>query len=574
MGPDAPVYLWWSRLAGVDGLSAIAYRPGAPALTLVLEGTLGLSVVQATAALEVALGVACGLASAALIRRRTGAIGSGLAGLLAGTFAVHLAAGYVANLTTAAAFLAAGGLLDGRTRRAAVLAAVVLAGGGLAHPQFLLVCVAILIVAAATAWPRDRSEALRLAGAAVGGGAIVGIGLLAVRPGAPALDVDTSKDAFLRRVGLTSELRSAYRDRFVHRWTRYVQWVSVPLAIAGFSTPNGNAGRILRSWFAITVVGVVVALATGWLPADRFVTFGFAIPILAALGLVRLWKRLMPRPALAVLVTSALALAMLAGSAIAWNRQEPFISEDEAREIAIANRFIAATPSGGILLLTVNGEGAEVSFLATRAANVTRAGVPPDRIRDVFVIVPPPEDPGASSTRRLLSRITHRDATREAARRRVDRQDLTFVLETFDPIGYRENDVVGGLPEAGPGVRVAGAEGFDPAAQAIDPLEPSSAAGIAWASIATLALLWIAGYGWARMGFEDGITAAAAAPAIGAAMLILVATALDAIGVRLGTAPSIVASALAGGGGYVVWLVLERRARTRSAPQIEQQPPE
>ena len=50
MGPDAPVYLWWSRLAGADGLSAIAHRPGAPALSLTLEGTLALSVVQATAA--------------------------------------------------------------------------------------------------------------------------------------------------------------------------------------------------------------------------------------------------------------------------------------------------------------------------------------------------------------------------------------------------------------------------------------------------------------------------------------------------------------------------------------------
>ena len=132
VGPDAPVYLWWSRLVGVEGLSAIAYRPGAPALSLVLEGTLGLSVVQATAALEVALGVAVGLAAAALVRRRTTAGGWTLAGLLAGTFAVHLAAGYVANLITAAAFLAAGALLDDPRRRAAVLAALVLAGGGLA----------------------------------------------------------------------------------------------------------------------------------------------------------------------------------------------------------------------------------------------------------------------------------------------------------------------------------------------------------------------------------------------------------------------------------------------------------
>ena len=542
-------------------MSAIAYRPGATALSLVLEGTLGLLVVQATAALEVALGVAVGLASAALVRRRTNASGSALAGLLAGTFAVHLAAGYVANLATAAAFLAAGALLDGRTRRAAVIAAVVLAGGGLAHPQFLLVCVAILIVAAATAWPGDRSEALRLAGAAVGGGAIVGIGLLAVRPGAPALDVDTSKDAFLRRVGLTSELRSAYLDRFLHRWTRYVQWVSVPLAIAGFSAPNGNAGRILRSWFGITVVGLVFALTTGWLPADRFVTFGFAIPILAALGLVRLWRRLMPRRGVAIVATGVLTLAMLAGSAIAWNRQEPFISDAETRALRIANEAVARLEPRRPLAFLVNEPDDTVSFLATRAGNVVRAGVPPDRIRDVVVVVPPLEGEIAVGERAALEGLTERDLI--AAEDRAGRSAAVLVLTPFDEVD-----------------RPQGALVLDPSASTkdafpVEPLEPSSAAGIAWASIATLALLWIAGYGWARMGFEDAITAVAAAPAIGTAMLILVATALDAIGVRLGTAVAALAvSALAGGGGYFGWFVLERRSRTRSAPQIEEQPTE
>jgi hypothetical protein len=558
VGPDGPVYLWWSRLAGVEGLSAIAYRPGAPALSLVLEGTLGLSAVQATAALEVALGVAVGLSSAAFVRRRTNAFGSALAGLLAGTFAVHLAAGYVANLITAAAFLAAGTLLDGRSRRAVALAALVLAGGGLAHPQFLMVCTAILLVAAATAWPGDRSEALRLVVAAVGGGAIVGTGLLAVRPGAPALDVDTSKDAFLRRVGLTSELRSAYRDRFVHRWTRYVQWVSVPLAIVGFSEPNGNAGRILRSWFALTVVGVVVALATGWLPADRFVTFGFAIPILAALGLVRLWERLMPRTALATLVTGALTLAMLAGSAIAWNRQEPFIARSEVAAITIAGVFATlGGPHAPLAFLVDDAEGGAVTFLATRAGNVIRASVPPKRIRDVVVVVP---SGGIGSERRALERISASDL--REAKRSSGKAAVVFAPTPFFDVADAPRDAI------------VVSDDQRPPRVAIDPLEPSSAAGIAWASVATLALLWIAGYGWARIGFEDAITAAAAAPAIGAAMLILAATALDAIGVRLGTAAAIVASALAGGGGYVVWLVLERRARTRSAPQIEEQPAE
>ena len=109
----------------------------------------------------------------------------------------------------------------------------------------------------------------------------------------------------------------------------------------------------------------------------------------------------------------------------------------------------------------------------------------------------------------------------------------------------------------------------------VDPLEPSSAAGIAWASIVALALLTLAGYGWARIGLADAITAAAAAPAVGAAMLIVVGTALDTLGVALGTTVGALAvSAIAGGGGYLIRFVLERRAGSGSAPQIQEQPAE
>jgi hypothetical protein len=547
VGPDAPVYLWWSRLAGVEGLSAIAYRPGTPALSLVLEGSLGLSVVQATAALEVGLGVAVGLAAAAFVRRRTNAGGWALAGLLAGTFAVHLAAGYIANLIVAAAFLAAGALLDDPRRRAAVLAAVVLAGGGLAHPQFLLVGLAILLVAAAVAWRSDRSEAFRLAAAALGGAAALGIGLLAVRPGAPPLEVDTSKDAFLRRAGLTSELRSEYLARFVDRWPRYVEGISVPLAALGFTAPSGNAGRILRSWFVLTVVGVAFALVTGWLPPDRFVTFGFAIPILAALGLVRVWHRLERRRTLAVVVTATLTLAMLAGSAIVWNRQDPFLSEDEVRAIAVANETVSRLEPGTPVAFLVNEPDDTVSFLATRAGNVIRAGVPPDRIRDVVVVVPSVGGAPASGERGALERLTARDLS--AAETRSGRKAEVIVLTPFDEVDQPTDALV--VDPSRP------AKDFYP----VDPLEPSSAADIAWASIVALALLTVAGYGWARIGLADAITAAAAAPAVGAAMLILVGTALDALGVALGTTVgALAASAIAGGGGYLIRFVLERRA--------------
>ena len=90
-----------------------------------------------------------------------------------------------------------------------------------------------------------------------------------------------------------------------------------------------------------------------------------------------------------------------------------------------------------------------------------------------------------------------------------------------------------------------------------------------------LALLWVAGYGWARIGLAEATTAAAVAPAIGAAMLIIVAVALDALGVPIGTtAGAVAASALAGGGGYLARFVLERRAGSGSAPEVQEQPAE
>jgi hypothetical protein len=557
LGPDAPVYLWWTRLAGVDGLSAVE-RPGVPALTLVLQDTLGLSVVQATAAIEVVLGTGIGLASAALVRRSTTPWGATLAGLLAGTFAVHLAAGYVATLITAAALLAAGTLLDDQRLRAAVLAALVLGGGGLAHPDFLLLSIAILLVAAGTAWRSERVEALRMAAAAIGGGALLGLGLLASRPGAPRIDVDTSKDAFLRRAGLGAELRSAYLDRFVHRWTRYVQWLSVPLAIVGFGAGHGNPGRILRAWFVVTFVGVVAALVTGWLPPDRFVTFGFAAPILAALGLMWAWRRLQNRRALAYGVIGVLTFLMVAGSAIAWNRQEPFMSHDEVVAVSIANDEISGTKPGTPLAFWVNQPNDQVSFLAARAGNVIRAGVPPDRIRDVVVFVPPRE--GTQTPQRLaLERLTRADLL--AAEEPAGRSAKVFVLRPFDALDGPQDAIVVDPPVID----------FHP----VDPLEEASADEIAWASIAVLALLSVVGFGWARIGLDDPVRAVAISPAVGAVALILVAVGLDALGISLGwTGGAVAASVLAGGGGYLIRLVLQRRSRTHAAPQVEQQPAE
>jgi hypothetical protein len=560
LGPDAPVYLWWMRLAGHDGLSAVGHRPGVPALALSISGTLRLSEVQTIAALECVLGTCVGLASAVLVRAsRAGRAAWALAGLLAGTFGVHLAAGYIANLAFAAAFLAAAAVLARGDRRGAVAAAALLAAGGLAHPLFFLLGAGILLLSAAFAWRPDRAEAMRVGGAVLGGGALLGVGLLALLAGPGPLDVDTSKDGFLRRAGLTAELRSAYVDRLRHRWTRYVQWASLPLAVVGLRQAGGFVGRFLRAWGVVLVAGVVVSLATALAPADRFITFGFVVPILAALGLVRLWGWLARRRWLAVLITGTLSIAMLAGAWIAWGRQEPFMSELEVARATAANGSVALTGSGTALVFLVNDADPSLAFLATRAANVIRATVPPDRIRDVVILVPPAPE-ATDPVRDALSVVTAGDVTA------AGEPSVTVLLAPFDRVD---------LASASDAQRVARGVFMDPAYRGADqpvrPLDPSSPAGIAWGTVLTFALLVLAGYGWARAATPDAFDAGVLAPVFGMGAITIAAIILERVGVPLSGARGPVAvSLLAGGGGYVMWLILERRARTRPAPQIQE----
>ena len=181
VGPDIPVYLWWTRVGASQGLSLVGERPGSPALLAVLAGATHLPVAAVTAAFEAAFGAAIGVGAAVLVRaagavageRRGARAAWVLAGLLAGLFTVHLAAGYLANLAFAAPFIAAAVCLAVGTRRGVVAAAIALGGGGLAHPQFFLI--GALVLAAVAAWSLARhergwqSDAGRVAVATIGG---------------------------------------------------------------------------------------------------------------------------------------------------------------------------------------------------------------------------------------------------------------------------------------------------------------------------------------------------------------------------------------------------------------------
>ena len=564
VGPDVPVYLWWTRVGASEGLSMVGSRPGAPALAAALAGTLSLSAAAVTAGLASALGVGVGAAAAALVRAAGGRAGKAwlLAGLLAGVFSVHLVAGYLANLVLAACFLAAAACLAG-SRRAWWAAALLLAGGGLAHPPFLVHAIVVLLVAAALAWRVGaRDEARDIALSVAAGGLVAGAGVLATLAGPGPIAAETSRDGYLRRAGLDKELIDAYRERFRLRAARYVQWISVPLAVAGTADASSFLQRFLAAWLVVIAIGVPVGYVTGWLPPDRLVTFGFAVPIGAALGLVWAHRRLGARAWLARVLVVVLAGWMIVGALLAWGKQRPFVTTREvARTEAAMSYAEAITEAGTPIVVLVDDDDDTASFLLARAANILRAAATPVRARDVYVFLGRATDFfEGKPTRRsnpeyeALSKTTLASIPDDPGR-------LVLVLRQF----YRGDDVTEttGLDEITEGIWASKYE-----MTFLRPMDeprrlswrPSNPGAITFATASILVIFTVLGLGYALVSFDDTVTAIATAPAFGAAALTLAAVALDRIGLRLAGVPvALAASALAGLGGFALLLVVKRK---------------
>jgi hypothetical protein len=393
-------------------------------------------------------------------------------------------------------------------------------------------------------------------------------GVLATIAGPGPIDAETSKDGYLRGAGLDTQLIDAYRERFRLRAARYVQWISVPFAIAGAAAANGFLRRFLTSWLAVIAIGIPVGYATGWLPPDRLVTFGFAVPIGAALGLVWVHRRLGARTWLAHLAVVLLGGWMVVGALLAWGRQRPFIAPDEARLVETVSIVTGIfTPTGTPIVFLIDDEDDTATFLASRAANIARAAAFPGRARDVYVFVGTATDffDGHPTERGnaqydALSELTFADIPR-------DREPLVFVIAPF----YRGSDAATHprLSELEPGLLASESDFPTPAmAEGRKALDwgPSSPGGIATATAAILVMLTVLGLGYALVSFDDLVTAIATAPAFGAAALTLTAVALDRLGLRLaGLGVALAASALAGLGGLALLLVMKRK-RDRQAP--------
>ena len=543
MGPDVPVYLWWGRAAAELGVDAVPDRPGTAVLLPALGGTLGAGEVAVQAGLQYGLVVVVGLAAAGLaVSGGARCITWSLAGLLAGMYATFLAAGYVSNLTMAAAFLAALIALSARGRRGLAVSIGLLAAAGLTHPQFLLVGLVILALSTSWSWIGGRRhEARRQLGAIVGSGFLAAAGIAMARLGGPAIAADTSKDALLRRSGLGSTLRQLYLDRFERNWERYSLWALLPLdAFAVAAGSQGRSGdenvvhRLLTAWLTVTIVGVPIAVMSGWFPADRVITFAYCLPILAAFGAVRLAAvhRLRPLPQI---VAAAAVIAIVWNVLGAWDEQRVFVRGDQLEQLVAAGRVAATTPPGTRLVFVVNDEDQPRRFGVTFTGNLARAALPAERAPDVRVRLGSPPDlrPGAA----------------------------VFVLPTLAP------DEPAGSLYAWPGGVLSSVP--DPRSLPRGPLEirASSSMGIVGATFGILGLFAVIGLGWSRFTLGPAVAAWAAAPAFGVAALTLSAFVTDRIGIGLdGRLGPLLASGLAAAGGYVI-------AFGRGHPEIGERQP-
>jgi hypothetical protein len=477
--------------------------------------------------------------------------------------------------------------------RTAIAAGLLLGAGGLAHPLFLGLGVAILGPAAVLhrrSAPRAehgplRSEAGPTAAAAGIGIAVAGAGYLALAAGTGPLDVDTSKDAFLRRVGLGGSLRGDYLTRLGRLWARFVLPVSVPLAAWSLSLRReGFAGWILVCWGIVTVAGVAAALVTGLAPAARFLSFAYVLPVAGALALGPLMARIGRRVGrrLAVGAAVALAASLLAGAAWTWWHQHPFIHDDEASALESVAMQVEAFPDDTPLVFLIDRDDPELTFLATLAGNVIRAAMPPERVRDVHLFVGTPGD-------YVARRPTVRGDPRYDAMSRDYLADVVaaggrpyaFVLEAFDPVGLRPArrfgiplgpDIVVIEPPSrttGPGGDVA-IDGPPP-----DPLRPFWPWAVPPAGAVVLVALSLVGLGWSRAALGRGTTSLALAPAFGLAAVILSAVALDRLGVRIdGPIPGVIALALPAAGGYLASVRLQRNAEVQPVAEVGDEPKE
>jgi hypothetical protein len=578
IGPDGPVYTWWTNLAASEGLGVIPGRPGVPGIALLLGALFGTEPLETLTLLGPVLAAACGLAAAALLETSLGpnTFRAGAAALLVGAFAGYLAAGWLANLALTVLFLGATAALAlaGRSWRTVAGAAALLVAGGLAHVLFfllaLLILAGVVLFHAPEAIRQVRSgrrpwdtTAARVAAAAAGGGAgtAIGFGLMASSP----IRAITSQDALLRRIGLGDVLTSWMRQRLLVDGRRAV----FPVAAAGWlgwtglrgrAVPRGPEGEdpsglrfllaLCGAWALVTVVGLLALAVTGRGAANRLLPFAFFVPLVATVGFHRVVKAEEVGPLRRAGVWVAAAVILGAGL-YAWVDRPPFVEEAELLAARGAARSIAHLPPGTPLVFVVDTAEDAPGFHVVRFSNVIRMELPPGRIRDLSIAVGRPSDYLAGRPSRTgdveHDRISLATVAETAG---LARRGAVLVIEPFNEPGFDEAAGLGTIvaPDV---VSLRGGRAIGAPVEAVE--RPGLGPGpLVLLSVASLALLWVLGAGWVWWALPGAghLAISCAAPSAGLAVAVFAAYTADRLALAAGGPGGPAAAIVLGALGY------------------------
>ena len=571
-------------------------RPGSVGLVATLAGVTPAPAAGVVAGLIPALAAATGLAAGALADLALGPNRARfcLVGAFVGAYLSLLADGYLSTLAFTATFVAALACMaaalrgTGASPRAqnethfvqALAAGALMLSAGLAHPLFLLlaggvVAAGVLAVlptairAAKDGTPLWRSGAARIAAAALAGIALTPAGLL-LSGGFDGSTVDTSRDAFVRRAGVGS-VRSSYLHKLTHDFAWYralvvVGLAATPLVVRGTTDDRGERRRFLWGvsfgWVLIAAAGVALLLVGAALPGQRLLATCLALPLLAGVGLARLWRGPGAGRRWIAAVGALLFLAL------AWSRwlgERPPVSDRvvaDARQVAVA---VAGEPAGTPVVVVMDDRGAAPTLRAIADANQVRAALAPEGPIDVWVFLGTTNDYLAGRPT-ITGRAEHDASSRQtmAAVRRLGAPPVAVVVRAFDPQAFARALALPGSTRVQPDVVILPGS-RNPAPPTPDRLDavgggPQSPWLPVWAGALLLAIAGLVGWPIASLllDAEPARPRAALAPAAGFAAVSLASVLIDGVGLHLSAAGGWVALALAALPGWA--LVARRRA--------------
>jgi hypothetical protein len=549
IGYDTPQYIWRANLVHLGGLSALVGwapeglkvhgdRTGFLVFSALVRGSTGIGayrlmfVFPAIAAVVTAL--AAGALAVSVLEERWWAFA--VYGIVVGlsTNMVRIAVGshdnsFSMGMLTAFAVTA---LLSTASRPARVASVVLLVGAAMSHWVFAALFVALFAVVLISllpgSWRQWRAGAPvtatpsgRLA-TVLGASTLAGAAALALMPQAPS--VEAYLDPSMREGRL--ETKSARRGRELRlAWFLPAAVVGV---IAGWTSrsPLRRWGILTATVWALSIVPGFVAYA--WLdlevPVYRIAAFALGIPILVAAGGVGLAMWGSRRFGLAGTVAGGVVVALLvsgvvlAGRAV-WNDERPLMTEESVAAFSAVSAYLDRADIER-----------PVVFLASerRLVPVLRqvyAGVPPRLITRTRVFVGALEDLVAGQA-----------TTRPAALAEASSLSLPGALEIADqdPLIVHVGEVNPVLPppraarSVSPGVSVVGGPPL---------VVEASVPRVGWGSLiamtaAGLLLLILLGAGWSwSLVPADWLARLGLAPAMGAAVAVLVGTIADRAGV-------------------------------------------